>query len=136
MEVDAINTGKGKRKENCQICSEPSHAAKDCYWRNGKGKDNAGKTRGAGAGGKGKDVHGAKGKGKNAYAGKRDYCHETGHNKADCRKRIADEKAKGNAAIEQEGTEPQVVAKIEFADEFERGVCDDSDQFYCEAMRA
>ncbi|CAK0856887.1 unnamed protein product, partial [Prorocentrum cordatum] len=135
MDVDAISKGKGKDgKDRCQICHKLSHTARDCYWRD-KGKQKGdGKGRGAGAGSKsGKD---AKGKGKDGYTftGKCDYCHKTGHKKADCKKRIADEKAKGNAAIEQEGTDPKTVAKIEYA-EYECEICDD-DQLYCMAMKA
>ncbi|CAK0813201.1 unnamed protein product [Prorocentrum cordatum] len=135
MDVDAISKGKGKDgKDKCQICHEPSHAARDCFWRD-KGKQKGdGKGRGAGAGSKGgKD---AKGKGKDGYTftGKCDYCHKTGHKKADCQKRIADEKAKGNAAIEQESTDPKTVTKIEYA-EYECEICDD-DQLYCMAMKA
>ncbi|CAK0827956.1 unnamed protein product [Prorocentrum cordatum] len=135
MDVDAISKGKGKDgKDKCQICHKPSHAARDCFWRD-KGKQKGdGKGRGAGAGSKGgKD---AKGKGKDGYTftGKCDYCHKTGHKKADCKKRIADEKAKGNAAIEQESADPKTVAKIEYA-EYECEICDD-DQLYCMAMKA
>ncbi|CAK0790198.1 unnamed protein product, partial [Prorocentrum cordatum] len=133
MDVDAISKGKGKDgKDKCQICHKPSHTARDCFWRD-KGKQKGdGKGRGAAAGTKGgKD---AKGKGKDGYtfSGKCDYCHKTGHKKADCKKRIADERSKGNAAIEQESTDPKTVAKIEYA-EYECGICDD-DQLYCMAM--
>ncbi|CAK0848676.1 unnamed protein product, partial [Prorocentrum cordatum] len=135
MDVDAISKGKGKGgKDRCQICHKLSHTARDCYWRDKGNQKGDGKGRGAGAGSKGgKD---AKGKGKDGYTftGKCDYCHKTGHKKSDCKKRIADEKAKGNAAIEQEGTDPKTVAKIEYA-EYECEICDD-DQLYCMAMKA
>ncbi|CAK0811260.1 unnamed protein product, partial [Prorocentrum cordatum] len=99
MGVDAISKGKDG-KDKCQICRKPSHAARDCFWRD------KGKQKGDG----------------------------TGHKKADCKKRIADEKAKGNAAIEQESTDPKTVGKIEYA-EYECEICDD-DQLYCMAMKA
>ncbi|CAK0815286.1 unnamed protein product, partial [Prorocentrum cordatum] len=133
MGVDAISKGKGKDgTDKCQICHKPSHTSRDCFWRD-KGKQKGdGKGRGAAAGTQGgKD---AKGKGKDGctFSGKCDYCHKTGHKKADCKKRIADERSKGNAAIEQESTDPKTVAKIEYA-ECECGICDD-DQLYCMAM--
>ncbi|CAK0881727.1 unnamed protein product, partial [Prorocentrum cordatum] len=138
MDVDAISKGKGKDgKDKCQICNKPNHAARDCFWRDKDMPKGDGKGRGAAAGGKGfgKDGKGkGKGKGSYAFTGKCDYCRKTGRKNADCRKRIADEKAKGNAAIEQESTELKTVTKIECA-EFECEICDD-DQLYCTAVNA
>ncbi|CAK0880369.1 unnamed protein product, partial [Prorocentrum cordatum] len=109
MGVDAISKGKGKQggKNKRQLGTKPNHAARDCYWRD---KDSS------------------------TFTGKCDYCRKTGGKKADCRKRLADEKAKGNAAIEQESADPKTVAKMECAD-FECEICDD-EQLYCAVMKA
>ncbi|CAK0905509.1 unnamed protein product, partial [Prorocentrum cordatum] len=135
MGVDAIpKGGNGKdNKDKCHICHKPNNTARDGYWRDkGKGKSDV-KCRGAGAGGKQGVGRDGKGKRKDVFIGQCDYCHQTGNKNTDCRKRIADETAKSNAAIEQDSTGPKTVAKIEFA-EYEREICDD-DQPRCVATR-
>ncbi|CAK0790328.1 unnamed protein product, partial [Prorocentrum cordatum] len=130
--VDAISKGKSKQgsTDKCQLCNEANHAARDCYWRDRRKQKSGGKGGGKGFGkdGKGKDKVSA------AFTGKCDYCRKAGHRKAYCRRFLADEKAKGNAAIEQEEADPKTVAHIEHAD-FEYEVCDD-DQLDCVTMKA
>ena len=79
-------------KGKCRICGKPGHMAKDCWNKEGGGKNPhfQKKTQDGGNGGSGgfKRFHTPKGDG----GMKCFYCQKIGHMKKDCRKRIADEK--------------------------------------------
>ncbi|CAK0888125.1 unnamed protein product, partial [Prorocentrum cordatum] len=133
----AISKGKDEGKGGCQICHRPNHTAKGCNLR---GKDNGTRKE---QGLKLQDQHRPYGKdyrmstiNNDVFTGKCDHCHKTAHNKADIRKEAAEEKAKGNAAIQQDDSSGRVSrAKIERAeDEFECDIFDD-DQLCCTAMK-
>ena len=88
MDVDAVGKGKGK---GCFACGRPRHAAKDCKFKQAKGK-----------------AHG-KGKAKNAppdkntpakFDGECRHCDKTGHKWAECRKRPPEAKDKKVHAVD------------------------------------
>ena len=107
MDVGAIGSGKSAGgSPPCTICGRKGHTPAACWFRPGgpgagKGKTDS-KVKGKG------DVKGAKGnwkgksggkqpsgKGSGHFDGECSYCHKWGHKRADCRKRIADEKGYG-----------------------------------------
>ncbi len=105
MDVDAVSA------DHCNLCGKKGHWAKDCWFKDGKGRgknksfvpDKGGKAKGK-DGGKndyhGKSQYGA-GKGYGApgvFAGKCDFCGDTGHKKIECRKRIKEEGKAGTGS--------------------------------------
>ena len=100
MDVDAVGKGKGK---GCFVCGRPGHAAKDCKFNQAKGK----------AQGKGKAKNAQPDKNTPAkFEGECRHCGKKSHKWADCRKRLAEPKAKKVHAV-GEAPSTATVAAVE-----------------------